>query len=285
MYQTISGGSRSLHGQRAGEFVITIVIVVAGVLIAHMPHFDRSLPSLAIPLSPTSTVHVRDPSFDLPKSPQQFSMPLTLALAYGIPLAVHGLFQWHTRVPYDTRDFVLSLVLASALTQTTTNAIKVLAGRFRPCFFAMCDWDASVPWDGHANLCRDKAGEAEGRKSFPSGHTSTAFSTLFFLTIYLMGRLQVFATPHSVRSTLNLFAVFAPCVLATWIAVSRTMDNMHHYSDIVAGAVIGITAGALAYSFNYASIFTAKSSGLPREAYEENQRHVKSSAPSSEVYT
>ncbi|RHY91537.1 hypothetical protein DYB37_006146 [Aphanomyces astaci] len=70
------------------------------------------------------------------------------------------------------------------MAQLATNILKITTGRFRPNFYAMCHWDSSntTPWDGTSNLCTLAVGELEGRQSFPSGHTSCAFSTLAFFS-------------------------------------------------------------------------------------------------------
>jgi membrane-associated phospholipid phosphatase len=43
----------------------------------------------------------------------------------------------------------------------------------------------------------------------------------------------------------------SPHFLAGWIAITRVIDYHHHYSDIIAGAVIGIAAARIAYHANY----------------------------------
>ena len=89
---------------------------------------------------------------------------------------------------------VLGLVQALFLNSVVTDALKTLAGRRRPDFFAMCDYagyravNASNVTDlqawmakekivagtlGSISRCRATASEiAESCKSFPSGHAS-----------------------------------------------------------------------------------------------------------------
>ena len=68
--------------------------------------------------------------------------------------------------------------------------------------------------------------------SFPSGHSSSAF----FAAIVLSGWVTV---PH----------IVAMFVLATVIALSRVAVRIHHLSDVLAGAVVGATLGAIAVNF------------------------------------
>ncbi len=65
-------------------------------------------------------------------------------------------------------------------------------------------------------------------RSFPSGHTSTAFT----LSTVLSRR-------HGWKIGLPAYG------LATMAAVARVEDNRHYLSDVVAGAVLGIAIGKL----------------------------------------
>jgi membrane-associated phospholipid phosphatase len=58
---------------------------------------------------------------------------------------------------------------------------------------------------------------------------------------------------------------FIPTFVAAWVAITRTTDNWHHYSDVLAGSLIGSVCAVIAYSYNYGSIFSATSAGLPRQ--------------------
>lgn len=86
-------------------------------------------------------------------------------------------------IRHDTRDFLLSLVLATGFAQMMTQLIKNTAGRLRPCFYDMCGWQFDAIWDGSTNLCTNAKWESEARKSFPSGHSSYAWATMFLLTV------------------------------------------------------------------------------------------------------
>ena len=92
------------------------------------------------------------------------------------------------------------------------------------------------------------------RKSFPSGHASTAFCGLTLLTLYLHTRFGLPSLRHhqleeadgdsrsfprvTVYRFISIFSL-APMALAVFIAASHVVDNKHWPADVVAGALLG----------------------------------------------
>jgi len=91
------------------------------------------------------------------------------------------------------------LFRAGLISQGTTQLIKVSTSRTRP--------------DGTA-------------RSFPSGHTASAFATATVL-----------------QAELGWKAGVPAYAVATWVAASRVQTERHFLSDVVAGAAIGMLAG------------------------------------------
>ncbi len=95
-----------------------------------------------------------------------------------------------------------------------------------------------------ANFCARKAADVlDGRRSFPSGHSSTAFAgmTFFFLWISAQTAAWTLARPlptrksylallnsRSTRAVISL----APLSFATWVAVSRIEDYVRVLGEI-----------------------------------------------------
>jgi diacylglycerol diphosphate phosphatase / phosphatidate phosphatase len=77
----------------------------------------------------------------------------------------------------------------------------------------------------------------DGRRSFPSGHSSTAFVGMTFLTLFLAGKTAIFCfsiTPSRpfLRSRFaRLVVVLTPLAFAVWVAITRIEDYVGRFSD------------------------------------------------------
>ncbi|GJN88923.1 hypothetical protein Rhopal_001894-T1 [Rhodotorula paludigena] len=163
---------------------------------------------------------------------------------------------------HDIHHGLLVLQSSRAIMRLVVESLKNRVGRLRPDFFARCEWDAV------AHACTGPlAMVKDGRRSFPSGHSSTAWQGLFFLSLYLAGKNGAFAFaapfPRSgilQSRLLRSVLVVAPMFLAGWIAVTRIEDHYHHPTDVLAGSTIGLVCALAAYLTYYPSpfVFTAR---------------------------
>lgn len=108
---------------------------------------------------------------------------------------------------------VLSVILGIE-SLVVNQGIKRLFGRTRP----------TVGGDGRFSVRTPRT------SSFPSGHASSAFCAAVVLTS--------FGGPA--------WATVLWWVLATTVATSRVMSRIHHFSDVLAGAVVGAGLGLVA---------------------------------------
>lgn len=84
----------------------------------------------------------------------------------------------------------------------------------------------------------------EGHRSFPSGHTAWCFAGLGFFSLYLAGKIRLFDRKGHVS---KLVIVFSPLAVASFVGLSRVNDYKHHWQDVFAGALLGLTIATLCY--------------------------------------
>lgn len=163
---------------------------------------------------------------------------------------------------HHTHSLVLGGLTSVLLTYAATMALKHSFGRLRPDFRdrytrAACggyvEADASIdcssaPQDG---VIVSKEDVYDGMKSFPSGHSSTAFSLATYYSLYL-GTEWVFGKHAPAWSmpvaTLAIGGLYAG---AMYVAASRYGDNRHHLEDIAVGAALGTAIGAGSYLLHF----------------------------------
>ncbi|XP_053671277.1 phospholipid phosphatase 5 [Anopheles nili] len=178
-------------------------------------------------------------------------VPLTILwpIVLGIPGLVFTLQYLRTRDRQELRCAVLAFTLGLGLNGVVTNTIKIAVGRPRPDFFWRCFPDGAINDDLRCTQTEARV-LMDGRKSFPSGHSSFAFVGLGFLTWYLIGKLQLMNERGRGRSV-RLIAAALPLFAATMIAISRTCDYHHHWQDVTVGSLIGSLLSYLCYRQYY----------------------------------
>lgn len=112
------------------------------------------------------------------------------------------------------------------------------------------------------SVCTGDWGEVDnGLKSFPSGHTTSAFAGFVYMSLWLNAKLKVWSNYHP--AFWKMIAVWAPILGATLIGGALTIDEHHNWWDVVAGAVIGTFMSFSSYRMVYAAIFDFRYNHIP----------------------
>ncbi|KAG9449567.1 hypothetical protein H6P81_009532 [Aristolochia fimbriata] len=156
-------------------------------------------------------------------------------------------YYYYRRDVYDIHHAILGLLYSAMITGVITDAIKDAVGRPRPDFFWRCFPDGKPvfhPVTGNVICHGLKNVIKEGRKSFPSGHTSWSFAGLGFLSWYLAGKIKLFDRGGHVA---KLCLVILPLLPASLVGISLVNDYWHHWEDIFVGALLGFIIGSICY--------------------------------------
>ncbi|KAM0874450.1 hypothetical protein ACQ4PT_037432 [Festuca glaucescens] len=164
-----------------------------------------------------------------------------------LPCVIFGGIYFKKKNFYDLHHGILGILYSVLITAVITDAIKDGVGRPRPDFFWRCFPDGKDVYDNVTTgvLCHgEKSVIKEGHKSFPSGHSSWSFAGLGFLAWYLTGKIAVFDRKGHIA---KLCIMVLPLLTAALVAVSRVDDYWHHWQDVFAGSIIGLTVASFCY--------------------------------------
>jgi len=245
------------------DWLCVIVIGIVTFLVDQMEPYHK----------PMTTLQLQDANISLPYLPSIVSNGLLIFLAVGVPLLIFlAVFPFRRKqagASVELRLTVLAFCTCILLTLLATDFGKKYVGRPRPNFISYTGYNFTSEIYTLPHNMRDAF------QSFPSGHSSTAFAGLGFLTLWLYANLYrywriggagggilahedgLLASDSDVyrRRKLReakvrlyglhdnqlplLLLITVPLWLAAYIAFTRVRDNHHNYDDILAGAVLG----------------------------------------------
>jgi membrane-associated phospholipid phosphatase len=226
---------------------------------------------IVLAISVFSTPYIRylppnDPDVAYPSRPDivpSYVLGILWIGCFAVVLICRALY----KSSHDLHHGILSLLVCVCVANTLTTALKMMAGRYRP------DWSNSYS-SMNAN---------EGRYSFPSGHASNAFAAMVWLVMYLMGKYRVFHEQRTVGFG-PAALISSPILVAMFVAISRTMDYHHNFSDIIGGSLIGVISAMFAYSLYYPSLMHSYCH-RPKHLYLQSDIHHDESFPIMNVNT
>lgn len=170
-----------------------------------------------------------------------------------IPLATLIVWAILFRPPiHKAHVSILGWWISLVLTLFITDVIKNAVGRPRPDLIARCKAEKGTP--EHELVTYEVCTETnhhvlhDGWRSFPSGHSSFAFSGLGYLALFLAGQCHVFRPRTDFARVL---LALAPILGAALIAISRCEDYRHDVYDVTTGSLIGMLMAYFTYRRYY----------------------------------
>ncbi|KAF7308881.1 Lipid phosphate phosphatase 1 [Mycena kentingensis (nom. inval.)] len=205
--------------------------------------------------------YATDPIIMHPHKKNQISGATNHFVALLVPAAVVLATSLYQLSFVSLHHGALALLSGRGMTRLFTNILKNKVGRLRPDFLARCKWDTEKL------KCTGKAKDIlDGRRSFPSGHSSAVFAGMTFLAFYIAGQTAAwcFHAPlptASLRSSrLARFCVtLLPIWWAVYVGVTRVEDYRHHKEDVIVGGLMGIVCATISYLAFWPSPFTDRS--------------------------
>lgn len=206
------------------EWVMTIVLMVYAVMmeIAIKPKRDHAV--------------FENFAERYPYSGETINIIILFVIIIIVPCALLGIMALVFPRRFDLGFAYMSLAQVLGLTLLLTESLKIAVARPRPNYFSYCEYD------GETKVCNGSPHHQKDAKvSFPSGHASNAFGSAIWLSL-MLGEFN--------RHGNELWFVlmrFAPLAVATGIAATRVTDYMHHVSDVVGGAILGMGVGLVVF--------------------------------------
>lgn len=169
-------------------------------------------------------------NYRYPLQPSIISEANLYIMLIGIPLIIF-LIQYliNIKEKYLLPEICVALsglTLAYCINGLFTASLKLIVGRPRPNFFMTC-----FP-DGYGTNINECTGEyelmMEGRKSFPSGHATFAFTGFIYMMLHLNKSIDL--KKPRFGSGFIILAISLLPLTACLISASRAADYHHHYS-------------------------------------------------------
>ncbi|RMZ70925.1 pap2 domain [Pyrenophora seminiperda CCB06] len=187
---------------------------------------------------------------------ERVSVPYLFLYAGALPLLL--LIAWALVTRPGTHKAHVTLLgwgISMILTMFITDVIKNAVGRPRPDLIARCKPSPGTP--AHTLVTWEVCTETnhhvlhDGWRSFPSGHSSFAFSGLGYLALFLAGQCHVYRPRADLARVL---LAMAPLLGAGLIAISRCEDYRHDVWDVSVGSLLGMGVAHYTYRRYYPAL-------------------------------
>ena len=180
-------------------------------------------------------------------------------ISWALPIAVGAVLVYPNRpkgqkYSHVLHSITLCITQSVSLTVIISSPIKNYAGRLRPDYVDRLRMEGFVTNPPNFVAICESVNDIvmDGRRSFPSGHSSAMFGSWIILFLIAWTR---FSSRSGLLQFNKVLCVLTILIFPTIVAVSRTRDYRHNFSDILAGALVGIFCAGVCFNihFSYSS--------------------------------
>jgi diacylglycerol diphosphate phosphatase/phosphatidate phosphatase len=158
---------------------------------------------------------------------------LVIIVPVVVIVAIYYFQRWSGHAKRELYYVLFGFSYSMVLTILLTDFIKRVSGRPRPNFIQLSGYQPDGTFTAsHAHV-------QDAFQSFPSGHTSSAFSGLGYLSLYLFRlfftssfKSRELALVYHVNQGWKTVICLLPMILATWIGLTRIVDLWHGYGAV-----------------------------------------------------
>jgi len=254
------------------DWIVLLVIAALMCITSLIPPFERQF-------------KLDDITISHPHKGDTVKMSVLIAICIvAVLIIVTGFQYFKGNLAYDYHQALMCVLISMAFTTLVAHFIKMFVGRYRPDFISVCNVDFDKVQEQYnsydisndisygprnlfnTSICKTSRKELyEERRSFPSGHSSFAFSVMTFLSLYIAGQIHLLdKKSHGWK----YFVVSLPMFFAIFVAVSRVFDYRHHWQDVTVGSIIGSVFTWLTYFYYYPSL-NNPNCDIPYQRYEK----------------
>lgn len=224
--------SRLLEAWKATDVILLVLLLVANSYIWEIEPFQRQFTINDLTISHPYAKHERVPG--------KLLSQLSLGLPSIVIIAVAPILTKENRLKVLFIS-LLGLYMSLFVNSLITGIIKNWIGRLRPDFLARCIPKPDTPPDVLVyakDVCTQTNMKRllDGFRTTPSGHSSTSFAGLGYLTIWLCSQL---VAAHKGVGSWRSIVCSVPFMVAFYVAMSRTQDYRHHFVDVLLGSILG----------------------------------------------
>jgi membrane-associated phospholipid phosphatase len=164
-----------------------------------------------------------------PYAGETIGVPILFSLIILLPCFLLGLLTIFNPGKFNLAFAYMTLAQVLGITLFVTETLKVAVARPRPSYFSYCKYDET-----RKECTGSRFTQKDAKSSFPSGHSSNAFACGTWIWQFFRQYRQ------NLTEIWFILLQFVPIFIAIFIAATRITDYMHHVSDVVGGAVLGI---------------------------------------------